>query len=119
MDSIDICVFNTCDRQPPPQSRTCKKEEEREPEKEKEVEEMELEKEDEWEPEKEEKREPEKEKEEEEREPEKIFRQFCAIAFFGFTSSAAAAPIINVAFFTGLAVFFGVCCNECTLHSAR
>ena len=90
MDSIDICVFNTCDRQPPPQSRTCKKEEEREPEKEK-----------------------------EEREPEKIFRQFCAIAFFGFTSSAAAAPIINVAFFTGLAVFFGVCCNECTLHSAR
>ena len=82
MDSIDICVFNTCDRQPPPQSRTCKKEEEREPEKEEE--EMELEK-------------------EEEREPEKIFRQFCAIAF-GFTSPVAAPPVINVAFFTGLAV---------------
>ena len=34
MDSIKICVFNTCDRQPPPQSSTCKKVEEKEPEKE-------------------------------------------------------------------------------------
>ena len=61
--------------------------------KEKEKEEMELEK-------------------EEEREPEKIFRQFCAIAF-GFTSPTA-PPVINVAFFTGLALEFVATSAHCT-----
>ena len=59
--------------------------------------------EEEKEPEKEQEEERESEKEEE-REPEKIFRQFRAISF-GFTSPPAAPPaVINVAFFTGLAV---------------